>query len=132
MLLYGCIQDKLVKTPMQNTRLNTLLDVNIGRLSRWAYNPWRRTSLAIISLLFGFFLASALSTTFGARSEWDILVAGVTAFLAEAISRLFYRKAPRILANGEVAPRSLPLLLINDIKIGVIYGLALEACKLGS
>jgi Protein of unknown function (DUF565) len=117
---------------MQNTRLNTLLDVNFGRLSRWALNPWRRTSLSIISLLVGFFLASALSTTFGARSEWDILVAGITAFLAEAISRIFYRSKPQVLTNGEVVPRSLLLILLNDTKIGAIYGLALEACKLGS
>jgi hypothetical protein len=71
---------------MQNTRLNTLLDVNFGRLSQWAQNPWRRTSLAIISILLGFFLASFISTTFGARSEWDVLVAGVIAFLAELIT----------------------------------------------
>jgi Protein of unknown function (DUF565) len=121
-----------LKIPMQNTRLNTLLDVNFGRLSRWALNPWRRTSLSIISLLVGFFLASALSTTFGARSEWDILVAGIAAFLAEAISRIFYRSKPRVLSNGEVVPRSLLLILLNDTKIGAIYGLALEACKLGS
>jgi hypothetical protein len=117
---------------MQNTRLNTLLDVNFGRLSRWAHNPWRRTSLGIISILFGFFLASFISTTFGARSEWDVLVAGVTAFLAELISRIFYRSRPRVLANGDVVPQPLLLVLLNDTKIGVIYGLALEACKLGS
>jgi hypothetical protein len=117
---------------MQNTRLNTLLDVNFGRLSRWTQNPWRRTSLAIISILLGFFLASFISTTFGARSEWDVLVAGVTAFLAELISRIFYRSRPRVLANGDVVPQPLLLVLLNDAKIGVIYGLALEACKLGS
>ncbi len=117
---------------MQNTRLNTLLEVNFGRLSRWAQNPWRRTSLAIISLLFGFFLASALSTTFGARSEWDILVAGVTVFLMELISRFFYKRRLRVNANGEVAPPSILLALVNDTKIGMIYGLTLEAFKLGS
>jgi hypothetical protein len=117
---------------MQNTRLNTLLDVNFGRLSQWAHNPWRRTSLGIISILFGFFLASFISTTFGARSEWDVVVAGVTVFLAEVVSRVFYKSRPRILANGDVVPRSLLLTLTNDIKIGVMYGLVLEACKLGS
>jgi hypothetical protein len=117
---------------MQNTRLSTLLDVNFERLSRWAHNPWRRTSLKIISLLFGFFLASAVSTTFGARAEWDVLIAGVAAVLAEVISRLFYGSKPRRLPDGEIVPRSLLVILLNDIKIGVIYGLALEACKLGS
>ena len=117
---------------MQSTRLNTLLDVNFGRFSRWASNPWRRTSLKIISLLFGFFLASAVSTTFGARSEWDILIAGISAVLAEVISQLFYSSKPRRLTDGAIVPRSLLLVLLNDIKIGVIYGLALEACKLGS
>lgn len=117
---------------MQNTRLNTLVDTNLGRLDRWFRNPWRRTSLLIISLLVGFFLASALSTTFGARSEWDILVAGVTTLVAEAISRFFYGRKPRILANGEIVPRTLLAIMLNDIKIGVLYGLALDAYKLGS
>jgi Protein of unknown function (DUF565) len=117
---------------MQNTRLNTLLDVNFGRLSRWANHPWRRTSLAIISLLFGFFFASALSTTFGARSEWDVLVAGVTVFLAEVISRFSYRRRLSAIGSGETPPRSLLLALLNNTKIGVIYGLTLEAFKLGS
>jgi hypothetical protein len=117
---------------MQNTRLNTLLDINFKRLFRWAKNPWRRTSLGIISLLFGFFLASAVSTTFGARSEWDILIAGIITVFAEVMSRISYRSRPRVLPSGEVAQRSLLLVLLNDIKIGVIYGLALEACKLGS
>jgi Protein of unknown function (DUF565) len=117
---------------MQNTRLNTLLDINFKRLFRWAKNPWRRTSLGIISLLFGFFLASAVATTFGARAEWDVLIAGILTAFTEVISRLFYWSKPRVLPNGEVAQRSLLLVLMNDIKVGVIYGLALEACKLGS
>jgi Protein of unknown function (DUF565) len=117
---------------MQNTRLNTLVDVNVGRLSRWANHPWRRTSLSIISLLLGFFLASALSTTFGARSEWDILVAGVTVFFTEVISRFSYRSRLSAIGTKEAPPRALLFVLLNDTKIGVIYGLTLEAFKLGS
>jgi ABC-type spermidine/putrescine transport system permease subunit I len=117
---------------MQNTRLNTLIDINLERLSDWAHNPWRRTSLAIICLLLGFFIASAVSTTFGARSEWDVFIAGIATFLTEVISRVFYWSKPRTLSNGKVARRSLILVLLNDTKVGIIYGLALEACKLGS
>jgi Protein of unknown function (DUF565) len=115
---------------MQSTRLNTLFNVNIERLFLWANNPWRRTSLSLISLLLGFFLASAISTTFGARSEWDIAIAGITVFFTEFISWIFYRAKRQGLSDG--APGRLALTILNSIKIGIIYGMVLEACKLGS
>jgi hypothetical protein len=115
---------------MQNTRLNTLFDVSLERLFQWANHPWRRISLSCISLLLGFFLASAISTTLGAKSQWDIVIAGITVFFAEVISYIFYRKKQRY--QSHTSPRPLALSMLNSIKIGVLYGMVLEACKLGS
>jgi hypothetical protein len=116
---------------MQNTRLNTLFSVSLTRLSSWLSNPWRRTSLSAISLLLGFFLASALSTSLGARSDWDTVTAGLTVLVTEAINRFVYG-ARRTLPDGSLAKRSLLSTMLNNLKLGLLYGMCLEAFKLGS
>jgi Protein of unknown function (DUF565) len=117
---------------MQNTRLTTLVNISLTRLSSWLSNPWRRTSLSVISLLLGFFLASTLSTSFGARSDWDTITSGLIVLLTELISRFVYSSRRLALPDGSVAKRSLLSTILNCLKIGLIYGLCLEAFKLGS
>jgi len=107
---------------MQNTRLNTLVDSLINRSRQWVQNPWRRVSLIIIGLLFGFYLANAISTVSGQTAELDILGAALATGFTEVISWLVYRSRSR-LPLGDV---------FNALKVGLIYGYALEAFKLGS
>ena len=109
---------------MQNTRLNNLTNAIANRLVQFFFNPWRRLSLLIISLLFGFFLGSAVSTTAGQAAEWDITVAAILIVSTEIINRLFYRN------QGSVKP--LWAESLNVLKIGFTYSLFLEALKLGS
>lgn len=110
---------------MQNTRLNNLLDAIASRLGQWFFNPWRRFSVLVISLLFGFFLGNAVSTTSGQTAEWDIVVAGVLVLLTEIGNRIFY-------GRSITERRSLWVESLNVLKIGLIYSLFLEAFKLGS
>ncbi|MBD2776559.1 DUF565 domain-containing protein [Iningainema tapete] len=110
---------------MQNTRLNNLLDTIARRLSQWFFNPWRRISLLVISLLFGFFLGSAVSTTAGQTAEWDIVIAFFILIATEFTNRIFY-------ARNSTSRRSLWVESLNTLKIGLIYSLFLEALKLGS
>ncbi|MCY7331989.1 MAG: DUF565 domain-containing protein [Pseudanabaena sp. CAN_BIN31] len=117
---------------MQNTRLSTIVNLSIGQLSQWSRNPWRRTSLILISLLLGFFLASVISTSTGARSELDIVVAAIALFVVELINRFVYSPRRITLADGSLVPRSLATEMLNSVKLGVVYGLFLEAFKLGS
>ena len=107
---------------MQNTRLNNLFNAIGGYLGRWLFNPWRRLSLLIISLLFGFFLGTAVSTTAGQSSDWDIVAAGIVVALVEVINRIYYRQGVR----------SFWIESLNALKIGLIYSLFIEAFKLGS
>lgn len=107
---------------MQRTRLNTLVDVAGIRIDRFFGNPWRRISLLIIGLLFGFFAGAGISTTAGQAAEWDILGAGFLVLVTEFISRFVYRRKGR----------SLFVEVLNFFKIGMIYSLFLEAFKLGS
>lgn len=110
---------------MQNTRLNSLVDVASERFGQWLRNPWRRISLLIISVLFGVFLGTAISTIAGQRANLDISVAAILVVLTESISWVVYRGNRRI-AN------SLFVQIINALKIGLTYSLFVEAFKLGS
>lgn len=109
---------------MQDTRLTRLVNGSIDSLGRWLQNPWRRTSLLLLSVLFGNFLATAISTTTGQQANLDILIAALLAGLTEFTSWLVYRM--------QRPNRPLPYSLLNALKIGLIYGLFVESFKLGS
>ncbi len=117
---------------MQNTRLNQLLTASTRRLGGWFSQPWRRLSAQLISLLAGFFLGSAISTTTGQAAQWDISVAALIVIVLELISWWAYR-----LPNRSTSPDGTPIVslgreVVNCLKIGVTYSLVLEALKLGS
>ena len=107
---------------MQNTRLNTLLSAILNRSRLWLQNPWRRFSIIIICLLSGFYLANAIATVSGQTSELDILGAAIATAITEVISLVVYRSGSKLPLGSA----------LNALKIGLIYGYALEAFKLGS
>jgi len=115
---------------MQNTRLSTIVNASVERLSRWSRNPWRRISLIVISLLSGFFLASIISTVSGVKSEQDAISAGIVLLVVEFISRYVYGMRRESNRTNETSPLTPEIL--NSLKLGLIYGLFLEAFKLGS
>ncbi len=110
---------------MQNTRINRFIDVLAQQFGRWVSNPWRRISLFMITLLFGNFLGTAISTIAGQSANWDIVAAAWLVFLTELVNRFVY-------GGNQPAVRSLWVDLLNALKIGVIYNLFVEAFKLGS
>ena len=110
---------------MQNTRLNGLVGAVTGQIGQVFQNPWRRSSLLLISLLFGFYLGTAISTTAGQRAQLDIVAATLLVVLTEIINRVVYGSRDRV-------RRSLPAELVNALKIGVTYSLFIDAFKLGS
>ncbi len=111
---------------MQNTRLTVITNTSLSNLERWFSNPWRRASLYIISPLLGFFLASVITTILGARSFYDPYVAGLVLLITELINRVIYNR------SGDKEKRSLFLECLNLTKMGLVYGMFLEAFKLGS
>ncbi len=110
---------------MQNTRINRLIDVLGERFRGWLSNPWRRISLLLISLLFGTFLGTAISTIAGQSADWDIVVAGLLVLLTELANLLVY-------AGSRPGTRSLWVEMLNALKLGLTYNLFVEALKLGS
>ncbi|MEM9007757.1 MAG: DUF565 domain-containing protein [Cyanobacteria bacterium P01_F01_bin.86] len=114
---------------MQRTRLTTLIETTTNRFSRWVFNPWRRLSLVIIGLLFGNFLAISISAIAGQAAELDVVISAILLAAVEFISWLVYRRPSQQRAEQQ---NSLFLEVLNALKIGMIYGLFVEAFKLGS
>ena len=144
---------------MQRTRLNTLFDQAALRFRQWVFNPWRRLAIIIISLLFGNFFATAISATAGQAAKLDVTISAVLVVLVEVISWMYYRFSPRRRASrlvqeegatmspalnatdaivqpgidpGPVRSRSTVMESLNAFKLGMTYGLFVEAFKLGS
>lgn len=112
---------------MQRTRLNTLLERTGTETTQFFRNPWRRISLILLGILFGFFIGAAVSTTAGQDAQWDVVGAALLLLFTELTSRFVYRQ--RVSLEN---PRSLWVEVLNCFKLGVIYSLFLEAFKLGS
>ncbi len=117
---------------MQRTRLNSLVDLIGDRLDRLFNNPWRRISLSLISILLGFFMGSAISTTAGQRAVWDVPAALILFLFTELVSKLVYGRRKRREQDSLPRRRGLYLEALNLFKIGLIYSMFLEAFKLGS
>ena len=74
------------------------------------------------ALLAGNYLAHFLDTAFGQSGYWETVVSAVTMFVVERISREYYL----IPAHQ----RSATLRLLNALKVGLLFGLVLDALKL--
>lgn len=112
---------------MQRTRLATLVETASTRFGRWVFNPWRRLSLVVIGVLFGYFFANVIASIAGQEAELDVVISAILLVIVEFISWLVYR-----LPRQADQQRSLLLEVMNALKLGLIYGLFVEAFKLGS
>lgn len=83
-------------------------------------------SLKLISLFLGFFLSTILSTIPAQTGDWGIIAGSIIVTINEIISQSIYS----IYKTSKT--RIWILEIINSIKIGIIYGLFVDAFKLGS
>ena len=74
--------------------------------------------------MLGFFIASILSTIPTQTGDWDIISAAIIVTINENLSKLIYKT--------KIKSNVFFINLINQIKIGIIYGLFVDAFKLGS
>uniref|UniRef100_UPI003001E87E Ycf20 n=1 Tax=Anunuuluaehu liula TaxID=3049639 RepID=UPI003001E87E len=77
----------------------------------------------LISLLLGFFIATVLSTMPAQTGDWGIIAASMIVTFNEIISKLVYNAKKNELTV---------IIIMNNIKIGIVYGLFVDAFKLGS
>ena len=88
-----------------------------------------------ISILLGFFLAINLSTILGQSGDWGVLSSGLLAAAVETVSRIAYKtkKKLSLLKNSNFSIKLiLGINILNNLKIGVLYGFFVESFKLGS
>ena len=89
--------------------------------------------LNLISFFSGFLASSIIDTSLGEFSEWAIVGAALVVATLEIISKFFYTTLAKFNFNGSFNYTSVKLLnLINSLKAGIIYGLIVDAFKLGS
>jgi len=79
----------------------------------------------------GFFTATALSTIPAQTGDWGIVAAAIIVTNQEVISKIIYQN------NKSIYKRKTFFLdfflrYCNNIKLGIIYGLFVDAFKLGS
>ena len=107
----------------QKTNFQVRIVENIQSLSIWANNPWRRYSLSLIVLLFGYFLGSSLGMVSAVIELMDPVAALISVVFIELLINLrrnyrFERK------------KKFLLLLIDSLRLGLLYGFFTEGLKL--
>jgi hypothetical protein len=81
----------------------------------------------------GFLLSNIIDTTLGEFNEWAIVGAALVVASLELISKFFYFMSYKIKKSFTENFYILKLLkVLNNLKIGIIYGLIVDAFKLGS
>jgi len=117
---------------VQRTRLNTLIDITGSQVELLFRNPWRRIALSLISILMGFFMGSAITTTTGQDTVWDVVAAAILFAFTELTSKFVYSRRTLQKQSSLPVKRSLFVDILNLFKVGLTYSLFLDAFKLGS
>ena len=107
----------------QRTNFQLKIIENIQTLSIWANNPWRRYSIALITILIGYFFGSSLGMVSAVLELMDPVAALVSVVFIEILIALrrnfrFERK------------KKFLLLLLDSLRLGLFYGFFTESLKL--
>ena len=107
----------------QRTNFQLKIIENIQTVSIWANNPWRRYSIALITILIGYFFGSSLGMVSAVLELMDPVAALVSVLFIEiliALRRNFrFEKKKKFL-----------LLLLDSLRLGLFYGFFTESLKL--
>ena len=103
----------------QKTKFQIKIVENIQTLSIWAYNPWRRYSISLITLLIGYFIGSSLGMVSAVVELMDPVAAFLSVVFIEILIVLrrnfrFERK------------KKFLVLLLDSLRLGLFYGSLLK------
>ena len=87
--------------------------------------PWRRRSVGVLALLFGFIIGSNVTMLWFQRTgdNRPFAVLGMVVILEVLV---------RLRSNVKQEPWPLSWLALDNLRIGTVYAVVLEAFKLGS
>ena len=103
----------------QTTRLQRSFGNLAQKLDTWAENPWRRLSAISIAALFGFFAGSSITSVAGVLGQIDPVATLIVVVGTELTVRVRNSGSATLLNQ-----------ILNMSRIGLLYGLFLEAFKL--
>lgn len=100
-------------------------------LQNFLTNRLTSVGVQILNTLIGFFAATALSTIPTQQGDWSIVAATIIIVNQEIISKIIYQY---IQPNYSRSNSYLNIFIknCNNIKVGILYGLFVDAFKLGS
>ena len=107
----------------QKTNFQLNIIENIQTLSIWANNPWRRYSIALITILIGYFLGSSLGMVSAVVELMDPIAAFLSVIFIEILVVL--RRNFRFERNKKFL-----VLLLDSLRLGLFYGFFTESLKL--
>jgi len=87
-------------------------------------SPSRLIVASALSILFGFFGSTSATTIIGSVADWDPLAALVLLLITEGFTKWYYK--------SEARKTSRLLQLMNAFKIGLIFGMTVDAFKLST
>ena len=112
------------RLPLQSTRFDRLQRRIGDGLLGWLRGSWRNRSLALLTLLLGFYAGQNLTAMWLARIGLRPVVVLSLVLLIELVVRLRSRWV--------VERANLGWQLADNLRLGLVYALVLEAFKLGS
>ena len=106
---------------MQKTKFREFIDSLIFIINPIISDSWSKRSLLLLSLLFGFYFTNSFLSFLLDKSVNTIFLAIIILLIMELAMRSYL--IPKL---------TIPVMIINNIRIGSTYALILEAYKLGS
>ena len=110
--------------PNQKTTLNKLITKTTDNLGFSLLGPWKYRSIGLISILMGFYLGSNLTVYALSKIELRPLVVMLMVLIVEIAIRT------RDKIGGD--KRLTLLVIVDNLRLGCVYAIVLEAFKLGS
>ena len=106
---------------MQKTKFREFIDSLIFIINPIISDSWSKRSLLLLSLLFGFYFTNSFLSFLLDKSVNTIFLAIIILLIMELVIRSYL-----------ITKLTIPVMIINNIRIGSTYALILEAYKLGS
>ena len=106
---------------MQKTNFREFIDLLINIINQSITDNWSKRSILLLSLLFGFYFTNSLISFLLDKSVNTIFLAVTILLIMELAIR-----------SNLISKMTIPVMIINNIRIGSTYALILEAYKLGS
>ena len=106
---------------MQKTNFSKFVDLLMTIINPIISDTWSKRSILFLSLLFGFYFTNSLISFLLDKSFNKIFLGIIILLIMELAIRSYL--IPKL---------TIPVMILNNIRIGSTYALILEAYKLGS